>query len=90
MLTKAMALEWARFKINVNAIAPGYFTTQMVTNYFVKNPDAEQKVVDGIPMGRIGIPPDLDGLVLYLASSASDYMTGQIIYMDGGWSIWKF
>jgi NAD(P)-dependent dehydrogenase (short-subunit alcohol dehydrogenase family) len=90
MLTKAMALEWSRFKINVNAIAPGYFTTQMVTNYFVKNPDAEQKVVDGIPMGRIGIPTDLDGLVLYLASSASDYMTGQIIYMDGGWSIWKF
>lgn len=90
MLTKAMALEWGRFKINVNAIAPGYFATQMVTDYFAKNPNAERNVVEGTPMGRIGIPSDLDGLVLYLASSASDYLTGQVIYMDGGWSIWKF
>jgi len=90
MLTKAMALEWAPFKINVNAIAPGYFATQMVLNYFANNPEAEQKVVEGIPLGRIGKPSDLDGLVLYLVSSASDYVTGQTIYIDGGWSIWKF
>ena len=55
-----------------------------------ENPDAEQKVAEGTPMGRIGIPSDLDGLVLYLASSASDYLTGQVIYVNGGWSIWKF
>ena len=89
-LTKAMALEWACHKILVNAIAPGYFSTEMVTNYFEKMPEMEQKVVEGTPLGRIGCPSDLHGVAIFLASDASEFLTGEVIFVDGGWSIWKF
>ena len=89
-LTKAMALEWAKYCIQVNGIAPGYFATEMVTNYFDKMPEMEKKVIAGIPLGRIGLPNDLNGLSVFLASGASDFITGEIIYIDGGWSSWKY
>ena len=89
-LTKAMALEWARHKILVNAIAPGYFSTEIVTKYFGKMPEMEQKVVEGIALGRIGHPSDLHGVAIFLASNASNFLTGEVICVDGGWSIWKF
>lgn len=89
-LTKSMAFEWAKYNIRVNGIAPGYFGTRMVTDYFAKMPEMEKNVVNGTPLGRIGIPTDLYGIAIFFASSASDYLTGQIIYVDGGWSIWKF
>lgn len=89
-LTKAMALEWSKYNILVNAIAPGYFGTEMVSAYFEKVPSMETRVVDGIPLGRIGQPSDLCGLAIFLASAASNFITGQVIYIDGGWSTWKY
>lgn len=89
-LTKAMAFEWARYNILVNAIAPGYCATEMVTGYFSKMPEMEKKVIDGIPLRRIGQPSDLYGIAVFLASSASDFITGEAIYIDGGWSTWKY
>jgi NAD(P)-dependent dehydrogenase (short-subunit alcohol dehydrogenase family) len=89
-LTKAMALEWARYNILVNGIAPGYFATEMVSSYFSKTPEMERKVIDGIPLGRIGQPSDVYGIAIFLASSASDFITGETIYIDGGWSTWKY
>ncbi|MFH1080114.1 MAG: glucose 1-dehydrogenase [Pseudomonadota bacterium] len=89
-LTKSMALEWARYNVRVNGIAPGYFTTEMISGYFEKMPEMEKKVIEGIPLSRIGRSGDLYGLAVFLASSASDFITGEIIYIDGGWSIWKY
>jgi len=89
-LTKSMALEWAPYKILVNSIAPGYFATEIVTEYFSKMPEMEQSVLKGIPLNRIGKPSDLCGAAIFLASPASDYLTGAVIYIDGGWCTWKF
>ena len=89
-LTKSMAVEWAPHRILVNAVAPGYFATEMVTNYFAKMPEMERTVLDGVPLGRIGQPGDLGGVAIFLASNASDYITGEVIYIDGGWCVWKF
>lgn len=80
-LTKALALEWARYNINVNAIAPGYIETP--ENAGRLKPEA----LASIPMGRFGTPQDLVGITLFLASEASNYVTGQTLIVDGGWSI---
>ena len=81
-LTKALALEWARHGIRVNAIAPGYIQTDMNREFFAT--PAGQAVVKRIPQRRIGQPADLDGALLLLASAAGDFMTGSIIAVDGG------
>ncbi|MAS34130.1 MAG: 2-deoxy-D-gluconate 3-dehydrogenase [Anaerolineaceae bacterium] len=83
-LTKALANEWAPLGINVNAIAPGYIATD---NTAALQADATRNaaILGRIPVGRWGQPEDLKGLTLYLASSASDYMHGSIINIDGGW-----
>ncbi|WP_366922230.1 glucose 1-dehydrogenase [Metallumcola ferriviriculae] len=83
-MTKAMAVEWAPFKINVNAVGPGYYRTQMTAPLF-NNPDKLQGLLDRIPQNRTGLPQDLAGAVILLASQAGDYITGQTIYVDGGW-----
>lgn len=83
-LTKAMAVEFAMDGIQVNAIGPGYFKTKMTGPAF----EDENKVkwmIDRTPMGRVGDEHDLGGAGVFLASSASDYMTGQTLYIDGGW-----
>ncbi|HSB60788.1 MAG TPA: glucose 1-dehydrogenase [Vicinamibacteria bacterium] len=85
-MTRALALEWARDRINVNAIAPGRFWTQLTDAVFSK-PDLYESAVSVIPMGRPGIPADLAGAALLLASDASDYITGQTIVVDGGWLV---
>lgn len=82
-LTKALALEWARCKINVNAIGPGYFETEL-TAPLLADKEWRRRLLRKIPLGRIGQPEDLDGITVFLASSASDYVTGQIFYIDGG------
>ncbi|MBM3254319.1 MAG: SDR family oxidoreductase [Candidatus Omnitrophica bacterium] len=83
MYTRALALEWARYNINVNAIAPGYVHTQMTSIYF--DDDAvREKIVKSIPLGRLCQPREVALLAVYLASEASDYITGQTIYIDGG------
>ncbi len=81
-LTKAQALEWARFGIRVNAIAPGYFETEMNAGYF--DTPRGQAMVQRIPMRRIGDADELSGALLLLASDASSYMTGSVITVDGG------
>ncbi len=83
-ITRALANEWARFGINVNAIAPGYMAT---ANTAPLRADAgrAQAILERIPSGRWGTPDDLKGVVVFLASAASDYLNGAIIPVDGGW-----
>ena len=81
-LTKTQAFELARHQIRVNAIAPGYFETE-INAKFLKS-DAGKKLINRIPMRRTGRPQDLDGLILLLCSDRSAYMTGSVIPIDGG------
>ena len=83
-LTKALANEWAAQNINVNAIAPGYFDTEMCAA--IKS-DAvrEPKIRDRIPAGRWGEASELVGALIFLASEASRYVHGHILVVDGGW-----
>lgn len=83
-LTEVMALEASRYNIRVNALAPGYFLTD-VSRILVESPAAPE-FIKGIPMRRLGDFPDLDGALLLLASDASAYMTGSVIRIDGGHS----
>lgn len=83
-LTKAMAVEFAKDGIQVNGIGPGYFKTKMTEPIF--NEESRlQWMLSRTPMGRTGVAGDLAGAAVFLASTASDYMTGQIIFVDGGW-----
>ena len=81
-LTQALAMEWARYKIRVNVLCPGYIETEM-NSAFWKTPGG-QKLIDRIPQRRIGQPEHLDGALLLLASEAGDFMTGSVITVDGG------
>lgn len=83
-MTKAMALEWAPLGISVNAIGPGTFHTEL-TEALYSDPARAERIVSRIPMGRPGNPEDLASTVVYLASPASDYVTGQVLWVDGGW-----
>jgi NAD(P)-dependent dehydrogenase (short-subunit alcohol dehydrogenase family) len=83
-LTRALALEWARHAIRVNAIAPGYVVTELNREYLQSKAGAE--IVKRIPQRRVGEPRDLDGVLLLLASDASRYMTGSTVVVDGGHS----
>jgi 2-deoxy-D-gluconate 3-dehydrogenase len=83
-LTKALAVEWAPFHINVNAVLPGYYKTALTEDLF-KNEERAKWILGRIPLGRTGLPEDLKGTVVFLSSEASDYITGQIIPVDGGW-----
>jgi 2-deoxy-D-gluconate 3-dehydrogenase len=83
-LTKAMANEWAPLGVNVNAIAPGYMETNN-TAALVADPVRNRQILERIPAGRWGTPEDLAGAAVFLASSASDYMHGHLLVVDGGW-----
>ena len=83
-VTKTMCNEWAKHNICVNAIAPGYMRTDMTDEIFNNN-ERNKLISARIPMGRWGKPEDVGGAVLFLASSASDYITGVTIPVDGGW-----
>jgi 2-deoxy-D-gluconate 3-dehydrogenase len=83
-LTKALANEWASKKIHVNAIAPGYFDTEMCVA-LVNDPVREPQIRGRIPAGRWGQPSDLVGPLLFLASDASNYVDGHVLVVDGGW-----
>jgi gluconate 5-dehydrogenase len=84
MLTKTLAVEWAKYNITVNAIGPGYIATELTKPLWTDN-DFNQWVLAKTPLARWGRPEDLVGTAVLLASQAGDFITGQIIYVDGGW-----
>ena len=81
--TRCLASEWGPFNINVNAIAPGVIRTDMVAHH-LEDPKSKEAILGRIPLGRVAEPRDVALLVLFLASEASDYLTGQIFTIDGG------
>jgi len=83
-LVRTLALEWAPHSIQVNAVGPGYFRTSLTEEVFA-DPARRERLLSRIPAGRPGEPEDLAGATVFLASSASDYVTGQVINVDGGW-----
>lgn len=84
-LTKALASEWAPYGVRVNAIGPGYYHTALTEPLF-QDPDFVAYIHSRIPMNHPGVPEDLAGATVFLASDASAYITGQILYVDGGWT----
>jgi len=86
MLTKSLAVEWARYNINVNAIAPGYMKTAMTAPFFEEE-EYRRLWLEPTPMKRPGEPEELCGAVVYLASDASSFMTGQVLVIDGGYTL---
>ncbi|HHY46012.1 MAG TPA: 3-oxoacyl-ACP reductase FabG [Firmicutes bacterium] len=85
-LTKTLAYEWARYNVRVNAIAPTFLETEL-TRDILKDPEFRQFLSSRIPLGRIGKPEDIVGSVIFLASDASGFVTGSVIYVDGGVSM---
>ncbi len=83
-LTKALANEWARHRINVNAIAPGYMATDN-TEALRNDLERNRQILERIPAGRWGVPEDMVGAAVFLASRASDYVHGHVLVVDGGW-----
>ena len=84
-MTKVMAIEWAKQGVRVNAIGPTYFETDLVAQ--IRNdPERFNFINDRTPMGRWGYPHELEGIVIFLAAEASDFITGQTIHIDGGWT----
>lgn len=85
-LAKSLAVEWAPAGIRVNSISPGYFLSDMTRQFTEQNPELARDWVARIPLGRMGEPGDLHGLVTFLASGASSYLTGQDLVIDGGYT----
>jgi 2-deoxy-D-gluconate 3-dehydrogenase len=86
-LTKAMANDWAKYGIRVNAISPGYIETIMNEGLLADSTRAAE-ILSRTPVGRWGTPEDLKGIAVLLASDASDFISGAIIPVDGGYSAW--
>jgi gluconate 5-dehydrogenase len=84
MLTKNMATEWAKYNIQVNGIGPGYFATNQTAPIRVAGNAFNEFIINRTPAGRWGDPDDLQGSTVFLASKASDFVNGQIVYVDGG------
>lgn len=85
-MTKNLASEWAKYHIQVNAVAPTFIETPG-TEPWLKDPEFRQSVLDRIPLGRIGKPMEVAGAVVFLASDAASLITGEIIRIDGGWTL---
>jgi NAD(P)-dependent dehydrogenase (short-subunit alcohol dehydrogenase family) len=83
--TRTLAVEWAPYNVQVNAIGPGYIRTKLTEPLFA-NPEWVERVTRRIPTARTGEVDDLVGTILFLASPASDYLTGQTLFVDGGWT----
>jgi len=84
MLTRNMATEWARHNVQVNGIGPGYFATTQTAPIRVEGNPLNEFIISRTPAGKWGDPADLQGAAIYLSSKASDFVTGQILYVDGG------
>jgi len=85
-MTKTLALEWAPFNIHVNGIAPGWFLTEMTKDQ--QEGENREFLIRRIPFGRFGNPEEMVGLAVFLASDASNYITGDTVFIDGGYSLW--
>ena len=83
-LTRTLAVEWARYKIRVNAIAPGAVVTEGASSKLWGNPEATQKLIAHIPVGRLGLPEEIADAAAYLVSSYADYINGEALTLDGG------
>jgi NAD(P)-dependent dehydrogenase (short-subunit alcohol dehydrogenase family) len=86
-MSKRLAVELAPYNITVNCVSPGIMRTPL-TEKAVSEEDTYRQIIDSVPLGRLGSPEDLDGLVVYLASVSSSFLTGQDIIIDGGYSVW--
>jgi 3-oxoacyl-[acyl-carrier protein] reductase len=85
-LTKALAIEWAKFNINVNAVAPGYVRTEMVEDYIQRGILNEDELKKRIPAGKLGTGDEIAEVILFLCSRGARYINGSTIVVDGGWS----
>jgi NAD(P)-dependent dehydrogenase (short-subunit alcohol dehydrogenase family) len=84
-LTKSLALELGTYRITVNTIAPSVIQTEFNREFFKKQPDFYDRILDRAVLGRFGVPEDLMGILVFLSSEAASYITGQTIYVDGGY-----
>ena len=84
-LTRVLAIEWAQYGINVNAVGPTFILTPLTQSTF-DDPELRQEVLGRIPLGRVGQPEDVVGSVVFLASAAADMITGHTLLVDGGWT----
>jgi len=89
-LTKVLAVEWAKYGIRVNAIAPGYTKTEMVKSLIERGVVDEERVNRRSPMGRMASPSEIANAALYLASEESSYVTGETLIVDGGWTAYGY
>jgi NAD(P)-dependent dehydrogenase (short-subunit alcohol dehydrogenase family) len=87
-LTRSLAVEWARHKIRVNALAPGYCVTPMTDRLKQRDPAFYQELIGRVPLGRFGTGQDLAAAVVYLASDASAYVSGSVLVIDGAYTAW--
>ncbi|MDW8223692.1 MAG: glucose 1-dehydrogenase [Gemmatales bacterium] len=87
-LTRTLAADWAPFGVRVNAIAPGAFLTDANRRWFQEMPQLRTKVESQIPLGRLGNPEEIGPAAVFLASDASSYMTGAVLVLDGGHTLW--
>ena len=90
MMTKVMAIEWASRGVRVNAIAPGYVQTEFITMLSAKGVIDPKQLARRTPMGRIGTPEEIGEVAVFLATSASSFITGEILTVDGGWSSYGY
>ncbi len=86
--TRALAVDWAPYGVRVNAIAPGTFLTDANRRWFREMPDLRSRIESQIPLGRLGEPSEIGAAAVYLASEASSYMTGAVLVIDGGYTLW--
>jgi NAD(P)-dependent dehydrogenase (short-subunit alcohol dehydrogenase family) len=86
-LTRVLAIEWATSGVTCNALGPTYFETEL-TRPLYEDPERREFITSRTPMGRWGQPHELAGALIFLASAASAYVTGQTLYVDGGWLAW--
>ena len=89
-LTRTLGCEWAKYNINVNAVAPGYIKTQLVTDLLTKGVLNEKELSNRTPAGRLGECDEVADAVVFLASEESKYIIGQTIVVDGGWSAYMY